>query len=81
MSYYMHCLYRSNMHVLVLQTGVSAAVIYWDSDNEVQQEPCWGSWEHLGCGGPMEAFSWHSRLPWGHRDVRRYPRHCVTWHV
>lgn len=25
------------MHVLVLQTGASAAVIYWDSDNEVQQ--------------------------------------------
>lgn len=37
MSYYMHCLYRSNMHVLVLQTGVSAAVIYRDSDNEVRQ--------------------------------------------
>lgn len=31
----MHCLYRSNMHVLVLQTGVSAAVIYRDGDNDV----------------------------------------------
>lgn len=38
MSYYMHCLYRSNMHVLVLQTGVGAAVIYRDDVNEVQQE-------------------------------------------
>lgn len=34
----MHCLYRSNMHVLVSQAGGSAAVIYGDSDNEVQQE-------------------------------------------
>lgn len=34
----MHCLYRSNMHVLVFAAGVSAAVIYWDGDNEVQQE-------------------------------------------
>ena len=34
----MHCLYRSNMHVFILQTGVSAAVIYRDGDNEVQQE-------------------------------------------
>lgn len=34
----MYCLYRSNMHVLVVQTGVIAAVTYGDSGNEVQQE-------------------------------------------
>lgn len=34
MSHYMHCLYRSNMHVWVLQTGVGAAVIYRDDVNE-----------------------------------------------
>lgn len=56
MSYYMHCLYRSNMHVLVLQTGVSAAVIYQDSDNEVQQGiPAGDLRKYLCCGGPTEA--------------------------
>lgn len=35
----MHCLYRSNMPVLVFQTGVGAGVIYRDNVNEGQQEP------------------------------------------
>ena len=55
MSYYMHCLYRSNMLVLVLQTGVGAAVIYRDNVNEVQLEPPWGSQGHLGYRRPREA--------------------------
>lgn len=50
----MHCLYRSNMHVLVLQTGIIAAV-YGDSDNEVWQKLLLGIlvtsglWWVLGC--------------------------------
>lgn len=56
MSYYMHCLYRSNMHVLVLQTGVSAAVIYHDARNEVQQKLPLGS---LGTSGLLWAQRGH----------------------
>lgn len=54
MSYDMHCLYRSNMHVLVLQAGGSAAVIYGDSDNEVQQElPLGDVWAVVGAWRPL----------------------------
>lgn len=59
----MHCLYRSNMHVLVLQTGVSAAVIYRDGDNEVQQEL------PLGISGNIWAIVGPGRPPHGTRGV------------
>lgn len=61
----MHCLYRSNMHVLVSQAGGSAAVIYGDSDNEVQQEL------PLGMSGVT------SGLWWGHGGRSPAPKASV----
>lgn len=76
----MHCLYRSNMHVLVLQTGVIAAVIYGDSANEVQQGLPWGFWgtsglwwAHGGCFVALKA----SMGPQGREEVSP-SLHCLA---